>query len=69
MKNNTIDAKLLNAQVAIDNALGNTAISTAVAPFGYDKKKLLEGKVLYETALDLHRQQKKRVWRTVCRYR
>ena len=27
MKNNTIDSKLLNARVVIDNALGNTAIT------------------------------------------
>ena len=31
MKNNTIDAKLLNAKVAIDNALSTPAISTAMA--------------------------------------
>ena len=58
MKNNTIDAKLLNAQVAIDNALGNSSISTAMATFGYDETKLLAGKALYETALNLHKQQK-----------
>ncbi len=59
MKNNTIDAKLLNAEVAIDNALDNSAISTALAAFGYDETKLLAGKALYETALNLHLQQKK----------
>lgn len=59
MKNNTIDAKLLNAQVAIDNALGNPAISKALAAFGYDETKLSAGKALYETALNLHKQQKK----------
>jgi hypothetical protein len=58
MNNNTIDAKLLNAQVTIDNALGNSAISEAVANFGYNKTKLLAGKALYETALKLHNRQK-----------
>ena len=59
MKNNTIDAILLNAQVAIDNALDNAAISKELAAFGYDETKLLEGKALYEKALNLHKQQKK----------
>ena len=59
MKNNTIDAKLLNAQVAIDNAMDSAVISTALAPFSYDKKKLQAGKTLYEKAQALHTRQKK----------
>ena len=59
MENNTIDAKLLNAEVAIDNAMGNAAISTALEVFGYDKTRLLEGKALHERALTLHKKQKK----------
>ena len=39
MKHNTIAAKLFNAQVAIDNALGNAAISRALVLFSYDEKK------------------------------
>ena len=50
MENNTIDAKLLNAEVAIDNAMGNAAISTALEVFG---------KALHERALTLHKKQKK----------
>jgi hypothetical protein len=36
----TIDSKLLNAQVAIENALSNTTIKDAMALFGYDEAKL-----------------------------
>lgn len=36
----TIDSKLLNAQVAIENALSNTTIKDAMVLFGYDEAKL-----------------------------
>lgn len=58
MKNNTIDANMLNAQVAIENALGNETIKTALAVYGYSKAKLTEGKVLYEDALTKQIKQK-----------
>lgn len=59
MKNNTIDAQLLTAQTAIDNALANDAIKSALALFGYDETKLNAGKSLSEDALALHAQQKR----------
>jgi hypothetical protein len=58
MKTNTIDARMLNAQVAIDNALGNDTIKTALALFGYNKAKLNEGKALYEDANGKQNKQK-----------
>lgn len=58
MKNNTIDSKLLNAQVAIENALSNTTIKEALALFGYDDAKLEAGKTLYEAAQDAQSKQK-----------
>jgi hypothetical protein len=57
MKNNTIDSKLLSAQVAIDNALGNVPVKSALAMFGYDETKLNEGKALYEQALTSQKQE------------
>jgi vacuolar-type H+-ATPase subunit I/STV1 len=58
MKNNTIDSKLLNAQVAIDNALSNTTIKDAMALFGYDEAKLQAGAALYEAAQAAQNKQK-----------
>ncbi|MEQ6121592.1 hypothetical protein [Reichenbachiella sp. MALMAid0571] len=58
MKTNTIDARMLNAQVAIDNALGNDTIKAALALFGYDEAKLNEGQALYEDASGKQNKQK-----------
>ena len=43
MKNNTIGAKPLNSQVAIDNALGNGTLKTAIITFGHDGARLNKG--------------------------
>jgi vacuolar-type H+-ATPase subunit I/STV1 len=59
MKNNTIDAKLLSAQVAIENALGNETIKQAVALYGYTETKLLAGKSLLDEAQNKQANQKK----------
>ena len=59
MKNNTIDAKQLNAQVAIENALGNKTIKAALSTFGYNETKLLAGKTLLEEAQKRQANQKK----------
>lgn len=59
MKTQTIDAKLLFAQNAIQNALNTEAIKTVLAEFGYDEAKLNEGLALCATATDLHQKQKK----------
>jgi len=58
MASSSIDARLLAAQVAIDNALSDAEIKGYLANFGYDESRLNEGKALYETALQLHQKQK-----------
>lgn len=58
MASSSIDARLLAAQVAIDNALSDAEIKGYLADYGYDESRLNEGKALYETALQLHQKQK-----------
>ncbi|RED91912.1 hypothetical protein [Marinoscillum furvescens] len=59
MKNNTIDAKLLSAQVALENALHNETIKTSLGEYGYDEPKLNEGLTLFNDAYTKHLDQKK----------
>jgi hypothetical protein len=54
----SIDERLLAAQVAIDNALGDAGIQAALAGFGYDAARLGAGRTLYEDALALVNAQK-----------
>ncbi len=54
--NQTIDEKLLEAQVAITNA-ADPEIAQPLALFGYDADRIAEGQALYETANDLHQKQ------------
>ncbi len=54
----SIDARLLAAQVAIDNALANPDILAALQVFGYDLTKLTAGRALYDEVLPLVNQQK-----------
>jgi hypothetical protein len=54
----SIDERLLAAQVAIDNALGDAPILAALAAFGYDAARLGAGRALYEDALALVNAQK-----------
>jgi hypothetical protein len=58
MKNNTIDATLLNARVAIENAQQDANVSAALSTFGYGAEKISEGLQLLTTAETLHQQQK-----------
>jgi hypothetical protein len=58
MKNNTIDAKLLSAQVALENAQANEALKAALALYGYDDAKLATGRALYDGAQEKHNKQK-----------
>ena len=44
----SIDERLLAAQVAIDNALGDAGVLAALNVFGYDEARLNAGKALYE---------------------
>jgi len=59
MKTQTIDAKLLFAQNAIENALNVADLQAALAVFGYNKAKIEEGKALYTKAQDLQNKQVK----------
>lgn len=54
----SIDERLLAAQVAIDNALGDADVLAALNVFGYDEARLNAGKALYEEAVALVNQQK-----------
>ncbi len=47
----SIDGLLHDAQVAIDNALTNEQILTALSDFGYTAERIQQGKALYTTAL------------------
>jgi len=54
----SIDARLLAAQVAIDNALANPDILAALEIFNHGVTKLTVGRTLYEEVLPLVNQQK-----------
>ncbi len=54
----SIDERLLAAQVAIHNGLGDAGILAELSIFGYDEAKLKAGKRLYNEALALVNQQK-----------
>jgi len=58
MSKATIDERMLAAQVAIDNGLGDADILAALSAFGYDEAKLNAGKTLYEEAVVLVNRQK-----------
>ncbi len=58
MKTQTIEAKLLFAQNAIQNAQNIEAVSSLLADYGYDQAALQAGMDLYTTADDLHQRQK-----------
>ncbi|GAB5517865.1 MAG: hypothetical protein RhofKO_01160 [Rhodothermales bacterium] len=57
MPNQPIAQTLLEAQVALDNALTDPALITALAAFGYDADRLNEGKALYDAAATLQSAQ------------
>ncbi len=54
----SIDERLLAAQVAIDNALGDAEVLAALGIFGYDQARLQAGRALYEEAQALVNRQK-----------
>ena len=58
MAKQTIDARLLAAQVAIDNARGDAGILAAMGVFGYDEERLGVGRALYGEAQTLVSRQK-----------
>lgn len=53
----SIAQRLLEAEVAINNTLGNAAILDAVAAFGYDQAKLQAAYTLHQEALALNETQ------------
>ncbi len=58
MARQTIDERLLTAQVAIDNARSDAGILAALDVFDYDEKRLDAGKALYDEARVLVSRQK-----------
>ena len=54
----SIDQRLLEAQVAIDNSLNNPVILDAVTLFGYDEARLKAARALYDETMALVAAQK-----------
>ena len=50
MKKNTITAEIVGARMAIENAMSHKLIQKRLAACSYDRKKMLQGKVLSEEA-------------------
>lgn len=57
MKTNTLESKILSADVAISAAKEYPEINTAVAEYNYDAPRLDEGKALQKEANTLHKKQ------------
>ena len=57
MKATTIDSKLLDAKVAIQNALENEEILKRLGAFGYNRARFNDGKDLLDKAETLHRKK------------
>lgn len=57
--NQSIEARLLNAQVAISNAESDVEVQSYLAEFGYNAERLAEGRALYDRAQQLHQKQVK----------
>ena len=55
---NSIEDRLLAAQVAINNALADAGILSALSVFGYNESVLNTGKALYDELVDLVNSQK-----------
>lgn len=58
MPKRSIDARLLEAQVAIDNGLNDGETAGYLAQYGYDADRINEGKALYDQAQQLVQKQK-----------
>ena len=55
----SLAARLLAAQVAIDNAISDNEVKTLITEFGYDDTRLNEGKALLDRANQLQQAQQK----------
>lgn len=58
MANKTIDQRLLEAKVAIENALSDNEIQGLLTPFGYDEARLTAAKTQRDNTEILHQKQK-----------
>ena len=58
-QNYSIDQRLLNAQVAIDNSINAPDILTIVTLYGYDLARLQAARALYDEVMDLVAVQKR----------
>ncbi len=56
----TIEERLASAQLAIESALNDTGIQTALATYGYPLDRIEEGKALHTSVLALHQNQQVR---------
>ena len=54
----SIDERMLEAQLAIDNSLNNPVILEAITPFGYDESRLRAARALYDEVMALVAVQK-----------
>ena len=57
-KNRTIEERLLDAEVAVENALSDTGILNALSVYGYNTAKINEGKTLLIATRELVNKQK-----------
>jgi hypothetical protein len=55
-----IDERLASAQLAIEGAINDANIQSALAAYGYSLERLEEGKALHTSALALHKDQQVR---------
>src|SRR5258708_3790966 len=57
----SIAQRLVSAQIAIEAVLADAALQDAMAAYGYDVARMLEGRALREQALSLVQQQRARL--------
>jgi len=58
MKKNSVEARLLAGRLALENARKNAQIKTALAQFGFNDARLLEGEGKLDAAADWQQTQK-----------
>ena len=60
MSSRSIANRLESARLALTNAMAETELRSALAPFGYDEARLQQGKGLYESALAVWQSQQQK---------
>jgi hypothetical protein len=53
----SVEEKLHKAQFAIENAIADPTVASAIAEYGYDDARMAEGKSLCDRATELHQKQ------------